>query len=64
MTCSPWLWEPAPEEEWGDEEEEWTEEDEGEGEQDLPEVPEDRSAEAHFVQQQSTQTVARNCDRF
>jgi superfamily II DNA helicase RecQ len=64
MTSSPWLWEPAPEEEWGDEEEEWAEEDEGEGEQDLPEVPEDRSAEAHFVQQQSTQTVARNCDGF
>jgi hypothetical protein len=64
MTSSPWLWEPAPEEEWGDEEEEWAEEDEGEGEQDLPEVPEDRSAEAHFVQQQSTQTAARNCDGF
>ena len=64
MTSSPWLWEPAPEEDWGDEEEEWAEEDEGEGEQDLPEVPEDRSAEAHFVQQQSTQTVARNCDGF
>ena len=31
MTSSPWLWEPAPEEEWGDEEEEWAEEDEGEG---------------------------------
>lgn len=51
MTSSPWLWEPVLEEEWGDEEEEWAEEDEGEGEQDLPEVPEDRSAEAHFVQQ-------------
>jgi hypothetical protein len=49
MTSSPWLWEPAPEEDWGDEEEEWAEEDEGEEEKDLPEVPEDRSAEARFV---------------
>jgi hypothetical protein len=49
MTSSPWLWEPAPEEDWGDEEEEWAEEDKGEGEKDLPEVPEDRSTEARFV---------------
>ena len=64
MTSSPWLWEPAPEEEWGDEEEEWAEEDEGEGEKDLPEMPKDQSAEARFVEQQSTPRVARNCDGF
>ncbi|GAB7336613.1 hypothetical protein MBLNU13_g10310t1 [Cladosporium sp. NU13] len=64
MTSSPWFWEPAPEEEWGDEEEEWAEEDEGEGEKDLPEMPEDQSAEARFVRQQSTPVVARNCDGF
>jgi len=64
MTASPWLWEPAPEEDWGDEEEEWAEEDEGEGEKDLPEVPEDRSAEARFVQQESTPMMARNCDGY
>jgi superfamily II DNA helicase RecQ len=64
MTFSPWLWEPAPEEEWGDEEEEWADEDDEEGERDLPKVPDDRSAEARFVQQQSTPTAPRNCDGF
>ena len=64
MTSSPWFWEPALEEEWGDEEEEWAEEDEGEGEKDLPEMPEDQSAEARFVRQQSMPVVARNCDGF
>ncbi|XP_022163480.1 uncharacterized protein LOC111028984 [Myzus persicae] len=64
MTSSPWFWEPAPEEEWGDEEEEWAEEDEMEGDADLPEVPEDQSAEARFVQQRSKPVVARNCDGF
>jgi superfamily II DNA helicase RecQ len=64
MTSSPWFWEPAPEEEWGDEEEEWAEEDEGEGERDMPEMPEDQSAEARFIEQQSTPTVARNCDGY
>jgi hypothetical protein len=30
----------------------------------LPEVPEDQSVEARFVQQQSTSMIARNCDGF
>jgi superfamily II DNA helicase RecQ len=62
MTFSSWLWEPAPEEEWGDEEEEWAEEDEEEGGRDLPEIPEDQSAEARFIRQHSIATAARNCD--
>ena len=62
MTFSSWLWEPAPEEEWGDKEEEWAEEDEEEGGRDLPEIPEDQSAEARFIRQHSIATAARNCD--
>ena len=62
MTFSSWLWEPAPEEEWGDEEEEWAEEDEEEGGRDLPEIPEDQSAEARFIRQHSIATAACNCD--
>jgi superfamily II DNA helicase RecQ len=66
MTSSPWFWEPAPEEEWGDEEEEWAEaeDSDGEGEDDLPEIPEDESAEARYLRQQATPRVARNCDGY
>jgi hypothetical protein len=66
MTSSPWFWEPAPEEEWGDEEEEWAEaeDSDSEGEDDLPEIPEDESAEARYFQQQATPRVARNCDGY
>jgi hypothetical protein len=62
MTFSLWLWEPAPEEEWGDEEEEWAEEDEEEGGRDLPKMPEDQSAKARFIRQHSIATAACNCD--
>lgn len=64
MTFSTWLWKPTPEEEWGDEEEEWADEDEVEGQGDFPEMPEDQSAEARFVHQQSTPMAAHNCDGF
>ena len=30
----------------------------------MPEMPEDQSAEARFIEQQSTPTVARNCDGY
>jgi hypothetical protein len=71
LTFSSWLWEPAPEEEWGEDEEEWGEDEEEwaegdglEGESDLLEIPEDQSAEARFVQEKSTPMAPHDYDRF
>ena len=60
---SAWLWEPAPEEEWEEEEEEWGEVEEASTMDSVPDVA-DNSAEARSVEQQTEKTVARNCDGF
>ena len=63
MTSSPWLWEPAPEEEWGDEEEEWADEDD-EADEQLPPLPEDPGAEAQWIRQRARVVPPRNCDGY
>ncbi|KAK3619760.1 hypothetical protein LTR22_025865 [Elasticomyces elasticus] len=60
---SPWLWEPAPEEEWEEEEGEWGEGEDGIAVESTPDVPDD-SAEAQFVERQTAKTEARNCNGF
>lgn len=62
---SPWLWEPAPEEEWEDEEDEWaeTEEEDQQAEGSVPDIP-DHSEEARFVARESYKREARNCDGY
>jgi superfamily II DNA helicase RecQ len=65
-TFSPWMWEPAPEAEWGDEEEEWVADDDDDDVvcPDVPEMPEDASPEARSIQQRFTPPIARHCDGF
>ena len=63
VVFGPWLWEPAPEEEWQEEEEEWGEVDETTAAESVPDVPDD-SAEAQFIERRTESKVCLSYDGF